>query len=249
MTRTFDPQSVIELPRFDSDSIISIVTALLTLASHETALPANVQAARDLLKSAVDSLQGTKMPTAPVESKLLEALRAEATGWTALEKFLDALAGVPGPKAAKAGALRDALFPDGLSFLRGKALKRWPLTEARIQHLAAKDVVAAVKAVGADDLVAHVVQTHAATGAAAGITAPKAAVELPQVRERLDDVKAAMRAYVAQFVANAGIDKTGAAQALTDKLLKPLADFVPASAVKAPAEAVPAPQADPAPAA
>ena len=58
-----------------------------------------------------------------------------------------------------------------------------------------------------------------------------------------------MRAYVAQFVANAGIDKTGAAQALTDKLLKPLADFVPASAVKAPAEAVPAPQADPAPAA
>jgi hypothetical protein len=237
MSRTYDPQSVIELPRLDADSAVSLGTSLLTLASEEKHLPAHVHTAVVRLGVAVTGLQATRLVEQPPESKLLLAMRLESAGWVGLEQYLKALAAVPGAKAVAAQALLDAVFPDGVRFLRGVVLKRWPATEARIQHLGKDAAIAAVGVVGAADLVAHLVKSHLATGEAAGITAPKAAIESPHVKDHLDAVKAGLRALVLQWVASAALDDSGTAQALADKMLKPLADYKPQSTGKVAAQA------------
>lgn len=234
MSRTYDPQSVVELPRLDSDSAVSVGKSLLTLAAKEKKLPANVHAAVGRLDTAVTGLQTTRLVESPPESGLLAAMRAEAAAWAGFEQLLKVLAAVPGTKAAHAQALLDAVFPDGLKFVRGAIVKRWPATQARIQYLAKEASVKAVADLGATELVAHLVHTHTATSEAAGITVPRPVADSPQIKSHLDAVKAALRGYVAQFVANASLDDTGDAQALADKLLKPLSDFTPQNAAKVP---------------
>ncbi len=122
--------------------------------------------------------------------------------------------------------LLTALYPEGLTFVRGAAAKRWSETDTRVHLIAQQQLDAQFTALGGKDLLVNLLATHKATGVAAGITAAKSLAETPPVREKLDALKAAFRAYVLQVAANAALDPAAAAHALSAKLLAPLATYV-----------------------
>ena len=245
MTRIYDAQALVDLPRFDANSASAVATAVMSAAATEKKLPANVVAGLALVTTADSALKATLVAgiSAPPESELGKSMRAEATVWAGIERSLKGTVQAGGAKSAPiAEKLLAALYPDGLTFLRGAAAKRWSETEGRIKLIAQDQLDAQFAALGSQDLLDNLLAKHKATGAAAGITAAKTLTETPPVREKLDAVKAAFRAYVLQVAATAALDTSAAGQALAAKLLQPLTTYVaPEAAVKAPAAPAPAP--------
>ncbi len=238
MTRIYDAQSLVDLPRLDANSASAVATSLASAAATEKKLAPNVAAGLLLVTTADTALKAVLVSgiSAPPESELGKAMRAEAAVWAGIERWLKGIVQAGGATGAPvAEKLLAALYPEGLAFVRGAAAKRWSETDARV-HLIAKDQLESqFTTLGGKDLLTNLLATHKATGVAAGITAAKTHVETPPVREKLDALKAAFRAYVLQVAANAALDPAVAAQALSAKLLAPLATYVaPEAAAKQP---------------
>ena len=247
MTRIYDAQSLVDLPRFDAASAAAVGTALAAAAAGEKKLAANVSAGLVHVTTAVTALKSTfvdGLGGAP-DALVQPALRAEATAWSGIENWLDGLTRVGAPaKMAAAEKLLAALYPDGLRFLRAAAAKRWTETEARLQRIAKDNLGADFALLGGTEMLEQLQAAHDATGVAAGITVAKAAVETPPVGKGLDTLKTALRTYVLQVVANAALVPSDEATALAERLLKPLTAFATPEAQKA----APGPNVPPAPA-
>ncbi len=240
MSRTYDAQSLVDLPILDAQSALTLGTALATAGADEKKLAPNVAQSLQRVTAAGAGVQSVLVQGLKPEreSGLGAAVRSEAGIWAALESLLKGLGSVPGtPQAPVAAKLHGLLFADGLRFVRAAASRRWSETETRLQ-LIEQGHVAELETIGAKHLLAALHTAHKATGAAAGITASKGQPEPSQVGVKSDALKAAIRCYVLQVAANAAMDETGAAAALADRLLAPLANYVAPSAGK-PAVAVP----------
>lgn len=234
MARTYDPQAIVDLPRLDAAAAAAVGTAVEAVAKEEKKLAPNVAAGRTRLDASVSglkSVQAAGLGTAP-EPLLGRAVRAETAAWSGTESWLRGLASMAGsPAAATAQKLLDALLPDGLLFVRLPAAQRWSESDARIQRIH-KDFEADFAALGGAVVLQHLRATHAATGAAAGITVAKDQPETPQVRAALNAVKASLRNYVLQVVANAAAEDTPAARALAAKLLAPITNYTAPESAK-----------------
>ena len=230
MSRIYDAQSLVELPRLDAASAAAVGTALVAAAGDPKKLKANVAAAVARLVAALVALNATLVSGlgAAPESGLRSALRAEAALWAGIHEWLKGFAAKGTPEQTTlAEKLQAALFANGLLFLRSAAAKRWTDTDTRIQMIDKENLAADFAKLGGAAPLQRLRDAHKATGIAAGITTPKAAVETAPVREDLDALKAAMRNHVLQVVANASADDTAAATALAEKLLQPLLAYVP----------------------
>lgn len=270
MSRTYDVQSTIDLPRFDARSAAAVATALMTAVAKEIAaakdnagkepkdgkdkkFAANVVNANGRLAKSVGGLTGALMAglDGEPESELAPALRVETAAWGNTERWLRSFAGLTGkPKGAISEKLLAALYPEGLRFLRAAAPKRWTEAETRLQRIDKEGLAADFHALGGSELLEELRAAHKATGEAAGITVAKAQAAAPALRERLDAVKKDMRNFVLQVVANASDVDTPDAWALAERLLAPLADYTPPEVTRsAPekSEPGPAPQPEPAP--
>ncbi len=245
MTRIYDAQSLVDLPRLDANSASAVATSVMSAAATEKKLAPNVTTALGQVSSADAALKATLVAgiAAPPESEVGKAMRLESGVWAGIEAWLKGSVKAGGATSAPvAEKLLAALYPDGLAFVRGAAAKRWSETEGRIKLIAEQHLDAQFAALGGKDLLDNLLATHKATGVAAGITSVKPQLETPPVREKLDALKAAFRSYVLQVAANAALDTSAAGQALAGKLLAPLALYVaPEAAGKAAPAPVPAP--------
>jgi hypothetical protein len=238
MAHVYDAQSMVDLPRVKASTAATLGTTLLAAADGEKKLAVNVAAARDGLATANAALRGALQGALDpaVEAPFVPESRAEAVAWSGVASWLDGLARLPlKKKAAAAGALHAALFPNGLSFLRKPTRERWSETERRLEHVKERKLEADFAALGGADVLRALVETHAALGEAAGITtAPAAPTASAKVGESLDGWKAAVRCYVLQVTANAALDKSPEAGVLAARLLEPLASEDSATGPRAP---------------
>ena len=84
-------------------------------------------------------------------------------------------------------------------------------------------------ALGGQLFVETIEKRHAATGIAAGITAARlASSEAPAHGPAFDEFRAGVRCYIVQLMANAALDKSGKAAAISARLLEPLTSYEPA---------------------
>ncbi len=232
MARTYDAQSLIELPTLDAGSASALIAAVLqeATAAGRRLSPA-VVASRDALALAGTNL-GTALrlalPTGDEGGTVADPERAEATAWTACEKWLDGLMSNPthNARTALAASLHQKLFAGGVGFVRGKSHKRWAATEARLQLVQTDGLSAQFNTLGGADMLAAIETTHRATGKALGFTAALAPAPSPQLRDCLDEAKAALRDYILQVVAF-GAANAGSQQELATELLKPLSSYEP----------------------
>jgi hypothetical protein len=236
MARTYDAQSLVDLPRMDAATGAALATAIGSAAAGEKKLAPNVAAAVQTVHTRNVALKAVLMAelTAAPESELGKSMRAEAATWAGIESWLQGIARAGGAaKAHTAQKLLSAVYPEGLSFLRGTAVKRWTGTEARMQFIEKNDLAADFVQLGGIEMLQNLHAVHNETGIKAGITTAKPVVETSPVREKANALKAALRSYVLQVAANAALDPTDAGQALAAKLLQPLADYVAPEANKA----------------
>jgi len=232
MARTYEAQSIIELPTVDAGSASAIISALLQLAEqHGKKLSARVVRARDALAGAQETLAAAlraSIPAAPSGGTVAEPERAEAAAWTACERWLTGLKTMPSesPLPALAARLYDALFADALRFLRGASHKRWSETQRRLEKIDDERMAADFAALGGKEMLLALRATHRATGDALGFTVPKAPAETPQLRAPFDAAKKATRQYVLQVAASADEEKPETV-ALAELLLSPLTSYQP----------------------
>ncbi len=238
MTRTYDPQSTIFLPRLTAAVAAAIGTQLLGAAAAHKKLAANTAAARDRFGGANAALQDAlraDLQAGGDEPAHEPADRKESTTWSGAAGWLESLARMPldAAKVQIAERLYGELFPEGLAFLRLPVLEKWTETSRRLAHIDQRKLAADFAALGGADVLGALRETHAATGVAAGITAPTPApVVSPAVRARFDAWKAAVRCYVLQVIANAALADTAEATALAAELVAPLAKYEPPPAVR-----------------
>jgi hypothetical protein len=120
MPRTYNPQSVVELPRLDQKAGLAVGTATVHAAKGEKKLAPNVAAALQGVTYALTGLQAAHdAPPPPPESGAGEQRRAESAAWAGVENWLAGLKALHGtPLAATAQHLHEVLFPNGLLFVR-----------------------------------------------------------------------------------------------------------------------------------
>lgn len=238
MGSIYDAQSTIPLPRMTGGSAASLGAQLKAAGEAEKKLAPNVADSFADLDAATVTLQAAvhESLAGPPDAVVQPTYHAEAAVWSGAESWLDSFGKLPaGSDAATiAEQLHAALFPDGLGFLRLPALERWNETQRRMDIIASRKATADFTTLGGSEFLSALETTHAATGAAAGITAAlPPASETPPVGIALNAFRAALRCYVAQHVANGARDKSGAAAAISTRLLAPLANYAPPARAKA----------------
>ena len=142
------------------------------LRVHASAHGFSPAGARDGLWTANGGLQSALTGTLDAGEPLyVTEARAEAAAWAGTSSWLDGLRKLPlKKKATAAAALHASLFPDGLAFVRLPTAERWSQTERRLAHVKDHKLEADFAALGGADVLAALIETHAALGAAAGIT-------------------------------------------------------------------------------
>ena len=230
MARIYDAQSMVLLPKLDADSGSMLVAAMLQAADQESSLTPAVMSARDAVAMAHRALTlelERALDSATNGAEITNPESHEISAWNAAEMWLSGLMSLPStakpPIAARVHAL---LFPSGMTFLRGNAAKRWAETSRRLLAIHDKQLEGDFEALGGADILEALEQAHEETGRALGFTVAGQPPEAPQVRARLDALKATLREYVLQVAASVrpvGMDGPG----LAERLLKPLTEFEP----------------------
>ena len=249
VVRVIDAQSMLSLGVMDSSEGAALAAKVLALARSLGKLP-------PLL---ADAVEGVAASEAALSEALLGGLgpaidqgseeapdRVLQASWSATEAWLAGALRLPSkdPHVLIARSLHGALFPDGASFIRGTHERLWSESKRRLEYIVQKKLDGEFKKIGGTAYLAAVTAAHEVFGVSAGITKPKPPVEpSPEVRGKLDALKAALKWYGVQAVAM-GNPKDPAAVALSRKLIAPLEEFEGASRNKGgrkpPAPATPA---------
>src|SRR5688572_7177634 len=121
MSRSFDADGLVMLPRLDASSAESLCEALLTQAKQEEELAAPIADAAKGVKQAVTALSEAaraRLESVRKEEDRLEAHRAIGAAWRALYEFVKVWAQRPGggEKTFVAKRVQAAIFQDALVF-------------------------------------------------------------------------------------------------------------------------------------
>ena len=163
---------------------------------------------------------GSKSP--PAARRKADAVVDNAVA--ALDGFLAAWARLPDsyPESQLALCTRQALFPDGIGFLRLSSEEQWAQIERRVQILKQEGHAEAIAKLGGAALVKHLLMAQAAYGEALGLTKVTAVPAEPVgLREPLDAFVAALRLYVIKVTAYRDDDEPETV-AQAERLLRPL---------------------------
>lgn len=255
MARSYTINDLVQLPRLDAASAVTLVHRLLTLAAQRKRLPAQVDKARKRLQASHRELEAAlreRLPAPggdPQRARLAD--QAEDLAFSALFDFLSAYSKLPAalPESVLASRLLSTLYPDGLRFTQLTYPKEWAEANARLQRIAADKLHRDLKQLGGEVFLLNLQRAHKEYGEALGATVapaePTAAATL--VREPLQRLHEALRAYVLQLSAQADPELPETIE-LAEELLSPLSEWqgAPSRAAAAPPPAPPSPPSAPA---
>lgn len=256
MARQFLFSDMVQLPKLDAASAVTLVHQLLTLAAQHKKLPSGVDKARKRLGASLKEVQaGLSQRLAGSVGDPRRARSADQWEDQAFSALYDLLSGhskLPDsePSAATARAMLATVFPDGLKFTQLTYSQQWAEASARLQRIEADGLSKALRELGGEPFLRNLKKAHKEYGEALGATSPRvvAAAPIAPVREPLQRLQDALRQYVLQLVANVNEDEPATVE-LTEELLGPLAEWQSRPARPAAAEPVPEEPADDQPAA
>lgn len=231
MARSFTMNDLVQLPRLDAASAVTLVHRLLTLAAQHKKLPAAVEKARKRLQESHGELEAAlrERLVAPADDPRRAQLadQAEDLALSALYDFLNAYSKLPqsDPAAALADRLLLILYPDGLKFTQLTYAKQWAETSARLQRIAADALHRDLKQLGGEKFLKNLQAAHKEYGEALGVTSPRAesAPAAAPVRGPLQRLQEALRQYVLQVSALADSERPATVELATE-LLAPIGE-------------------------
>lgn len=206
MSDVFNEADYRSLPRFDAAGGLSLAQALAAAAPSNRA--PRLDRALTALNAAATELNtafaGKLSPATPTADTRGADLRIDHH-WTALYQRLNAwtLHDANEPEVARAQALIQAIFPDGLGFLKLTYEREWAESQRRIDLIHNQGIDAEVGDLAGRLFFSRLTEAHRAYGKALGITAaaaaPAATRSLAAGLRKLTD---AMGGYVLQLLAN-----------------------------------------------
>lgn len=253
---SYSAADVIQLPRLQASGAMALGGQLLSAARpHKKVLSKSIAKALlafDAQHTALsDAIRDQVLPEPEGGVDTVQLDRNLDGCWSGLNDFFTAFTKLPGvPQAVEAASLQTAILPGGLKFILLPYELEWAESETRIQRIEKNKLDTRVEALGGGIFLESIKKAHAAYGKALGMTAPTTAgATAPSIREPLDAFAAALRTYIVKVMGSVEDDEPET-QALSDKLLLPLAAWDIGPAPKAaPAAAAPvAPVAAPTPA-
>jgi hypothetical protein len=248
-SRPISADTLVILPRLTAISTARLLQELLSAAAAEKKLPAAIVPDRDDLTQAQEALQVELAKRLTGEGEDTPVVRAadkvEDNAFGALFDWLSAFARLPAnahPESAKAGAVLQSVFADGLSFLTVRPHDEWQEAEIRARLLVEKGHDKTIEQLGGKAFLDEITSAHKAYGKALGITVAKLAPESPAIRVARDNALDVIRSYVLRVAAL--VRKSDPqTEALAQRLLAPLVNWRdrPAKAAVVDPVAVPAP--------
>lgn len=227
MSRTFDAQSLVTLPRLDAAGGTALAAEIASAAKGRD-LPEVISDALAAVKRTGATLQkavGLRgQPDAVDPARARDADIQEDAAWSALFHFLTAWAALPEsfPQAKDARAAFQILFYEGLKFTQLVYKLEWGEAEARLTRIAKDGTAEAIGKLGGDPFLQNLKRAHTEYGKALGVTAQKPAVPAPPaIREAFDAFAAAVRSYVL-VVAGQVREKDNKSAELAAALLEPI---------------------------
>ncbi len=253
---SYSAADVIQLPRLQASGAMALGGQLLSAARpHKKVLSKSIAKALlafDAQHTALsDAIRDQVLPEPEGGVDTVQLDRNLDGCWSGLNDFFTAFTKLPGvPQAVEAASLQTAILPGGLKFILLPYELEWAESETRIQRIEKNKLDTRVEALGGGIFLESIKKAHAAYGKALGMTAPTTAgATAPSIREPLDAFAAALRTYIVKVMGSVEDDEPET-QALSDKLLLPLAawDIGPAPKAAPAAVAPVAPVAAPTPA-
>ncbi|MRG92790.1 hypothetical protein [Polyangium spumosum] len=230
-SRSFSPNQLVSLPRMTAVSTARLLAELLETASRELMLPSTIAADRNTLAASRETLQVElgKRVLAEGEAPPVVGVadRVEDNAFGALSDWLLSFKRLPPerhPEAAEAAKVYDALFGQGLAFLRLRAADEWQEAETRMRLLTEKGFDVVIENLGGKPFLDELAFAHTAYGEALGITKPRPTPEPPGVRKAQGEALDALRSYVLRVAAHVREGEPQTA-ALAERLLAPLAQW------------------------
>jgi len=250
MSRTFEPDSVVQLPALDALAARTLGSAVLAAAAGKT-LPGPIAEAVAEVQAAVEALKAVAVQRLPNSDPLARA--ADITldaAWSALSGLLGAWSRVPDHDHAQmAATLREQLFPDGLRFTHLPFRLEWAESDTRLQMIDERGFAAQIEQLGGTIALTQIRQAHAHYGDVLSVTAQPDNPGLG-LREAKNAVMKALRLFVVRVMASVRPQDPASAD-LASSLLAPIETWehtAPAKPAAAPTATPPAPTPAPTPA-
>jgi hypothetical protein len=230
MAVPFDPTPYFHLPRLDTAGSIGLANGL------GAAAPKKLSAGTKAVLKAVKTSQGAVQKAwntnrKPASGKAADPRAADHgvdLSWAGMNERLGAfrrLSPQRYPRAGKASKLVEALFPNGMGFLRLPYPQEWAESE-RLLNLIDEDKLApALNDLCGPEFLIEIRRSHLAYGEALGITSEKAAdPELVKMNGPLLDLSEVMRRYLIKIIAELDTGKESDLAVLR-RALKPIDDM------------------------
>lgn len=227
--RSFTALDLIRLPRLDANTAQSLGSSVLAAAENVTLSEGAKEALQDVsiaVSAIIEASGAHKLPeaiTADGPSKMQADSQLDSA-WVGTYDWLSGWARLPEePKAKIAAELRERLFPDGLKFTRYAFAKQWAESNTRLSLIGDAELDKTFDTLGGSSFLKTLRATHKAYGDVLGITKAQEeeAARALRIRDALDQVVNALRAYVLQVSAMARKSNPDSL-ALVDKLLAPI---------------------------
>ena len=225
----FDTSDLVQLPRVDARSAVSLGAALIAAAREQGELPDPIARALSALEEAHANLtlDVDRVSSAPEGGRedlgrSAAADRGVDAAWSALHDWLLGWSKLPGaaPQALVAQAIYGRLFEGGLSFLELTYRLEWAESQRRLARIHDEKLDGGILELGGEPFLRALGAAHDAYGAALGLQAETGAAG-PLVRSRLGEFVDGLRTYVLRVSAHA--DRADAsASALARSLLSPI---------------------------
>ena len=223
MTDEFDASAYVRPPIIDVGSGIALGIALLSALPKEA--PPDIKKSAQKLRKSVVVLQSAWEkaggPNGPRDKR--PADQATDNAWSCLHGRLSDYASLPAahyPKAARAQAIVDQLFPDGLTFLQLPYATEWAESDRRLTRIEKNNLADDIDTIAGAEFLAEVRRAHADYGHVLGITKASKSEAPENLAEPLRALGKAIAHYALKLAGLAG--DSGDALRMARAALRPI---------------------------
>jgi hypothetical protein len=232
MTRAFDPNDLVAIPRLDANGALELGASLIATARAEAHVPAYVLHALEELvgehRNLEHILEERLGPPPPDGYRARRADVLEDSHWAAFHDWLLAWTRLPlsYPESFAARRIFEAIFPEGLAFTQLPYKLEWQEAEDRLKRIERDGFDREVDKLGGGTFLKALRSAHEAYSEALGLGQFQPApprYEIPK-RKSMEATVASLRRYVLAVLGH--VDQTEPETAeLAGRLLKPLHEW------------------------